>query len=174
MEVSSEGVLISLRGGTGVAGFSRGKPSILCSSRALTRKSSALRGKADGEKRLQLGTKKWGRSPWHAWFSRAPRRCMKQVGSFWRSHMESLNLTGEKETRETLNARQISTSSQTSSPSAAVSSLTQIIQMLSQRSWGVPDGKGVEEGGFPVVRAEVVQLFGITLFQALDQRLEEH
>lgn len=32
----------------------------------------------------------------------------------------------------------------------------------------------MEEGGFPVVRAEVVQLFGITLFQALDQRLEEH
>lgn len=38
----------------------------------------------------------------------------------------------------------------------------------------VPDGQGVEEGGFPVVRAEVFQFFGKTLFQALNQRLEEH
>lgn len=38
----------------------------------------------------------------------------------------------------------------------------------------LPFGQGVEEGGFPVVRAEVLQLFGKTLFQALNQGLEEH
>lgn len=38
----------------------------------------------------------------------------------------------------------------------------------------LPFGQGVEEGGFPMVRAEVLQLFGKTLFQALNQGLEEH
>ena len=32
----------------------------------------------------------------------------------------------------------------------------------------------MEEGSLPVVRAEVIQLIGETLFQALNQRLEEH
>lgn len=42
----------------GAGGFSRGRPNILCSSRAPTRKASAFLGKTAGEKRLQLGTKK--------------------------------------------------------------------------------------------------------------------
>lgn len=99
VEVSAEGV-ISLSGGTGAGGFSRGRPSILCSSRAPVRKASALRGKTVGEKRLQLGTKKWGRTPLRAWSSRAPRRYRKQAGSLWRAHMESLNLTGNTQGKE--------------------------------------------------------------------------
>lgn len=57
VEVSDDGD-IGLSSGTGAGGFSRGRPSLRCSSRALTRKASDLRGKTAGEKRLQLGTKK--------------------------------------------------------------------------------------------------------------------
>lgn len=95
ISVASEDGLIGLIGGTGAGGFSKGRPSLLCSSRALTRKASALRGKTVVEKRLQLGAKKWGRTPLRAWSSRAQRRCRKQAGSCWRAHMESLNLTGK-------------------------------------------------------------------------------
>lgn len=56
-EVSSEG-LIALIGGTGAGSFSRGSPSLHCSSRTLTRKASALGGKTAGENRLHSGTKK--------------------------------------------------------------------------------------------------------------------
>lgn len=37
-----------------------------------------------------------------------------------------------------------------------------------------PDGQHVKEGGLPVVRAEGIQLFGETLFQTFNQRLEQH
>lgn len=57
----SSGRLTGLSGETGAGGFSRGRPSRLCSSSALTRKARALRGKTAGAKRLQSGTKKWGR-----------------------------------------------------------------------------------------------------------------
>lgn len=92
--VSSE-KLTGLRGETGAGGFSRGRPSRLCSFSALTRKARALRGKTAGAKRLHTGTKKWGRTPRRPWSSRAPRRCRKQSGSCWRAHMLSSHLTDQ-------------------------------------------------------------------------------
>lgn len=61
-DLSEGGLGAGLGGGVrtraGAGGFSRGRFSLLCSWRTSTRKRSARRGKAAGEKRLQLGAKK--------------------------------------------------------------------------------------------------------------------
>lgn len=43
-----------------------------------------------------------------------------------------------------------------------------------QSVWTAPGGQRVQEGRLAVVRAQVLQLFGIAPFQTLNQRLQQH